>query len=149
MSNCVFIAANCPLPAVRPPREYPLIINLDTNTIDDGGADDNFSLLPFDDVDIYCEKKYGVYLELPQYSDGRAARIIEYITKILVKEKSVELWNVWLSDYWEFDDRPYIRRRTVHIDELTTNDIRKINDEENWDNKEPNRPSFYCLMIVP
>lgn len=52
MSVCVFIAADCPLPEVRPTENYPLHINIDTNEIYDGGADDNFFLLPFDDVSI-------------------------------------------------------------------------------------------------
>lgn len=31
MSVCVFIAANCPLPEVKPTEDYPLHINIDTN----------------------------------------------------------------------------------------------------------------------
>ena len=113
MSVCVFIAADCPLPEVRPAEDDPLHINLDTNTVYDGGADDNYSLLAFDDVDLYCGKKYGVYLELPQFTDGRAGQVIDYIRTALIKTNSVEIWNVWLSDYWEYDDRPHICKRTV------------------------------------
>ena len=80
MSVCVFIAANCPLPEVKPTEDYPLHINIDTNVVYDGGEDDNFFLLPFDDVNIYSEKKFGVYLELPLYTDGRARQIIDYIS---------------------------------------------------------------------
>ena len=73
MSRCVFIAADTPLPEVTPSQDDPLHIDLDTGTIFDGGADDNDCLLPFDEVDLYSEKKYGVYLELPQYQwTGRA-----------------------------------------------------------------------------
>lgn len=148
MSHCVFIAADTPLPEVTPSQEYPLEINLDTGTIFDGGADDNYFLLAFDEVDLYCEKEYGVYLELPQFTDGRAGRIIDYIRTALMQSDSVEIWNVWLSGYWEFDDRPHICKRTVPIDELTTEDIKEIVQAENWDNRDHNRPWFYCLEII-
>ena len=59
MSNCIFIASDKPLHEVKPSQDYPLHINLDTGTISDGGADDNYSFLPFDEVDLYCKKKYG------------------------------------------------------------------------------------------
>ena len=45
MSACIFFASDAPLPGVFPPPEYDyLAINVDDGTIDDGGADDNFSL---------------------------------------------------------------------------------------------------------
>ena len=44
MSVCTLIASDCPLPAVAPPREYPLHINIDDGTIYDDGADDNYFL---------------------------------------------------------------------------------------------------------
>ncbi len=148
MSVCIFIAADCPLPKIRPPKEYPVHINVDCGTIDDGGADDNYFLLPFDDVGTYSEKKYGVCLEWTQYTEGRARQIIDYIKNAVQKSNSVELWNVWLMDYWEYDERPYIHKETVAIDKLTVNEIKKINDVENWNNKDTNRPSFYCIEII-
>lgn len=148
MSNCVFIAADDFLPEVTPSQEYPLHIDLDTGTISDGGADDNYYLLSFDEVDLYCEKKYGVYLELPQLTGGRARQIIDYIRTSLMQTDSVEIWNVWLSDYWEFDDRPHICKRTVPIDELNTDYIKEIIQARNWDNKDKNRPWFYCWEII-
>ncbi len=148
MSACIFIAADVPLPEVRPSQDYPLHINLDTGIISDGGADDNYSLLPFDEVDLYCKKKYGVYLELPQFTDGRARKIMEYIRAALQQDDSVEIWNVWLLGYWEYEDRPYIRKRTIRTEKLTADDIKEIINAENWDNKDKNRPSFYCLEII-
>lgn len=148
MSVCVFIAADCPLAEVRPAQEYPFHIDLDTGVVCDGGADDNFYLLPFDDANIYCEKKYGVCLEILKYTDGRANRIIDYIRKALLQEESVELWKVWLLGYWEYEDRPYIHKKTIRIDELTGNDIKEINEADNWNNKDQNRPSFYCIEVV-
>lgn len=148
MSSCVFIAADRPLPEVKPSQDYPLHINLDTGTISDGGADDNYSLLTFDEVDLYCKKKYGVYLELPQYTDGRAKRIMDYIRVAMLQTDCVEIWNVWLLGYWEYDDRPNIRKCTIHMEELTVADMKEIINAENWDNKDKNRPSFYCLEII-
>lgn len=148
MSNCIFIAADTPLPEVTPSQEYPLEINLDTGTIFDGGADDNYCLLPFDEVDLYCEKKYGAYLELYQSTNGRAEQIIDYIKTALIQSDSVEIWNVWLSSYWEFDDRPHISKKTVPLDELTADDMKEIVRAENWDNRDRNRPWFYCLEVV-
>lgn len=113
MSHCVFIAADTPLPEVTPSQDDPLHIDLDTGTIFDGGADDNDCLLPFDEVDLYSEKKYGVYLELPQFANGRAEQITAYIRTALMQAGSVEIWDVWLSGYWEFGDRPHICKRTA------------------------------------
>ena len=148
MSNCIFIAADTPLPEVTPSQEYPLEINLDAGSFFDGGADDNYFLWPFDEVDLYCEKKYGVYLELHQFTDGRAEQIIDYIRTALIQSDSVEIWNVWLSGYLEFDDRPHISKKTVPIDELTADDMKEIIQAENWDNRDLNRPWFYCLKVI-
>ena len=148
MSNCIFIAADIPFPEAAPSREYPLEINLDTGTFFDGGADDNVFLLPFDEVDLYCGKEYGVCLELPRFTAGRAGRIMAYIRAALTQTDSVEIWNVWLSGYWEFEDRPHICRQTLPMDELTTDDIEEILQAENWDHRDHNRPWFYCLEII-
>ena len=148
MSNCIFIASDSPLPEVKPSQDYPLHINVDTGTICDGGADDKYSLLTFDEVDLYCKKRYGVYLELPRFTEGRARQIMDYIRAALIQADCVEIWNVWLLGYWEYDDRPYIRKSTIHMEELTVDDIKEIIHAENWNNKDQNRPSFYCLEVV-
>ena len=87
-------------------------------------------------------------LELPVYTEGRARQIIHYITSALRQVECVELWNVWLLGYWEYDERPYIHKKTIPIQELTVGDIEYINAAENWNNKDPNRPSFYCIEVV-
>ena len=73
------------LPCPKSRHRKTLHIDLDTGTIFDGGADDNDCLLPFDEVDLYCEKKYGVSLELPQFTNGRAEQITAYIRTALRK----------------------------------------------------------------
>lgn len=149
MSICTFIASNRPLYEVAPQKEYPLIINIDEGTVYDGGADDNFYLYTFEDVQSYTDKKYGVYLEW-HYTDGRAKKILEYIKDALEYESTIEIWHVWLMDYYEYDESPVIRKYTVPLSKLTIDDIREIDSAEIWntpDKRNPNRPSFYCLVI--
>ena len=150
MSVCRFIASDMPLAEFKPSQEYPYHVNIDEGTIYDGGADDNYFLFFFKDVDLYTEREYGVYLEW-DYTDGRARQIIEYIKKALEESESVEFWSVWLMDYYEYEDRPYIHRTEISFDELTVEDIKEINDAEIWnksDKMNPERPSYYCLTIT-
>ena len=150
MSDCIFVASDAPLAEVAPLQEYPLEINLDSGTIYDGGADDNYFLNTFADIEDYTDKKYGVSLEW-RYTEGRAKQILEYIQIALQNTDSVELWHVWLMDYYEYEDSPIIHRQTISIEELTTKHIHEIDNAEIWnipDKMYPNRPSFYCLTIV-
>ena len=150
MSVCKFIASDMPLPEFAPSQEYPLHINIDEGTIYDGGADDNYFLTTFANVENYTEKKYAVSLEW-NYTDGRAKQIIEYIKAALQKVESIEFWHVWLTDYFEFEDRPFIHKKTVSICELTTEAIEEIDNAAIWntpDKMYPQRPSFYCLTIT-
>jgi len=149
MSVCTFIASDRPLAEVKPSRDYPLEINIDDGTIYDGGADDNYFLYSFRDVEDYTDKKYGVCLEW-NYTEGRAARIVEYIKMALQDTEVIELWHVWLTDYYEHEDSPVIHRKSIGMDELTAKDIKEIDEAEIWNTPGkmyPNRPSFYCLTI--
>lgn len=150
MSVCTFLASDRPLTTAAPPQDYPLHINLDEGTIYDGGADDNFFLRNFTEVECYTDKKYGVCLEW-HYTDGRAKQLIEYIKTALQKTELVELWHVWLGDYYEFEDSPVIHRQTISVNALSPEDIRDIDNAELWNTPDklyPNRPSFYCLAIT-
>lgn len=148
MSHCVFIAADCPLPEVMPEQDDPLQIDVDTGTIFDGGADDNYYLLHFDEVNLYCKKKYGVYLELPQWTEGRGGKILDYIKMALMRTERVEIWNVWLSGYWEWEDRPHICKQIVRMNDLTVDDLRDIVEAENWKDKDHIRPWFYSIEVL-
>ncbi len=75
MSVCTFIASDSPLSEVTPSKKYLVHIDIDNGTIDDGGADDNYFLFPFNDASDYTDRKYGVYLEW-DYTDGRAEQIL-------------------------------------------------------------------------
>ena len=150
MSACRFIASNTPLTEFVPSKDYPVKIDIDKGTINDGGADDNYSLLTFDNVKDYTDKEYGVSLEW-NYTDGRAEQIVEYIRTALLKTDSIEFWSVWLMGYYEYEDRPYIHRKTISIEELTTEHIKEIDNAEIWntpDKMYPERPSFYCLTVT-
>ena len=149
MSLCTFIASDRPLREVAPQKEYPLVVNVDEGTVYDGGADDNFCLHTFNDVQAYTNKKYGVWLEW-NYTDGRAKKILEYIKNALEHEATIEIWHVWLMDYYEYDESPVIWKCTVPFFDLTIDDIKEIDNAEVWnkpDKRNPNRPSFYCLII--
>lgn len=150
MSICRLIASDMPLPEFAPPQAYPVKIDVDKGTVDDGGADDNYYLIPFDRVSDYTDKGYGVCLEW-NYTDGRAKRIVEYIAKALQKTDTVEFWLVWLGDYYEYEDRPFVHRKTIPLKELTVGSIKQINDAVVWnmpDKRYPERPSFYCLTVT-
>ncbi len=150
MSVCTFIASDCPLPEVAPVKEYPLEIDVDSGTIYDGGADDNYFLHTFTDVRDYTDKQYGVCLEW-NYTDGRAEQILNYMNEMLGKVEYIELWHVWLMDYCEYEDSPVIHKRTISIDEITIRDIHELDSAEIWNSPDkhiPSRPSFYCLRIT-
>lgn len=150
MSTCRFIASNAPLSEFEPSQEYPYHINLDTGVIDDGGADDNYFLYNFKDVDLYTDKEYGVYLEW-DYTEGRAKQIIEYIKNALQEKDNIEFWLVWLMDYYEYEERPFIHRKEISINDLTVDHIKEIDSANIWnkpDKMYPDRPSFYCLTII-
>ena len=150
MSVCKFIAADIPLQEVRPSKDYPIHIDLDKGIIDDGGADDNFFLLPFPDVQDYTDKKYGVCLEW-RYTDGRVEQILKYIRAALEKTELVELWHVWLMDYYEYEESPVIHKRKISITDMTIKDIYELDNADIWncpDKHIPSRPSFYCLKIT-
>ncbi len=150
MSICTFIAADIPLQEAAPSQEYPIHIDIDNGIIDDGGVDDNFYLTSFRDVGDYTDKKYGVVLDW-NYTDGRAEQILQYMKDALEQAESIELWHVWLMRYWEYEESPVIKKRTISIGAMTVRDIRESDDAEIWnspDKNVPSRPSFYCLKVT-
>lgn len=149
MSVCTFIASAQPLEEVRPPRDYPLEIDLDSGTVFDGGADDNFFLSTFADAPDYTDKPYAVSLDW-HYTEGRARRLMDYIKAALEQSGCVELWHVWLTGYCEYEESPVLHRRRISFRELTPAHIREMDEAELWntpDRSYPGRPSFYCLEI--
>ena len=76
MSVCTFLASDYLLPEV------------------------DYFLYSFRDVRDYTDKSYGVYLEW-DCTDEEANELLKYIKEGLKKDKSIELWHVWLGDYYE------------------------------------------------
>lgn len=104
---------------------------------------------PFFEVGAYTDKKYGVCLEW-NYTDGRAAHIVEYIKNHLQNTDTVAFWRVWQTDYYEFEERPLVHRLNVSAQELSATHIKAIEQAEIWNKSDkmyPNRPSFYCLTV--
>ena len=69
----------------------------------------------------------------------------------LEKTESIELWHVWLMDYYEYEDSPVIKKRTISISEMTIQDIKELDNAEIWnspDKQIPSRPSFYRWVIT-
>ncbi len=150
MSVCRIIASDMPLDEFAPAQDYPLEIDIDKGIIWDGDADDNYYLDIFSNVHDYTDKKYGVSLEW-RYTDGRANQIIKYIKSALLKAEVVEFWLVWLMDFYDFEDRPFIHRKTIAASELKVAHIKEIDNAIIWntpDKAYPNRPSFYCLTVT-
>ena len=150
MSVCTFIASDHPLPAAAPKKDYPLDIKLDSGTVFDGDADDNFFLHLFDGAGSFTNKKYGVCLEW-RCTQGRAKELLKYIKAALENTESVEIWHVWLGDCYEYEDSPVVHSRTISIKEMTADDIIRVDEAEIWnkpDKMYPNRPSFYRWTIT-
>ena len=97
-----------------------ITINKERNTVDDGGLDDDFSILKLDDAteDIFTQKQYRVYIEW-NYSRGRAERIIAYIRN---QARDLELWQAWLGD----GANTRIVKYPIRIDKLTPGVLKEI-----------------------
>lgn len=120
MSVCTFLAADCELPEkMRPSYESRVEIDTKKGTIYDGDRDDDFALLNFDEVENYTELCHGVIIEWNYCTIGRAEQIIKYIEDALTKCDQVQIWTVWLTDYYEYDERPRYKTREISIKELT------------------------------
>ena len=132
MSVCYFLASDCPLQSCSPP-------------------DAPFFLLPFPDVEDYTDKQHALLLEW-DYTEEGARWLLDYIAEVLRSRESVELWHAWMLGWVEYEDRPVVHRQTLSLGELTPEDIRAFVGEPIWnvpDRRNPERPSFFCLTIVP
>ena len=126
MSVCTFLASDYLLPEV------------------------DYFLYSFRDVRDYTDKSYGVYLEW-DCTDEEANELLKYIKEGLKKDKVIELWHVWLGDYYEYEDSPVIHKKVRSVKELTIQEIQELACAEifNYPDKYiPSRPSFYCLKIT-
>lgn len=75
--------------------------------------------------------------------------ILKYIADVLSHTDTVEVWHVWLNGgFYEYDERPIIKRKTLNINEVVAEDIREIVSAEIWNKANFNRPIHYCLEIL-
>jgi hypothetical protein len=68
------------------------------------------------------------------------------IKSALAECDRVELWTVWLMDYYEYDERPHYNTRDIALDELNAEDIMDISEVNVWGNSK-DRPTYYCLAV--
>ena len=114
----------------------------------EGGA---FGIFPLNLVPAPCERLFAAELEAPELNLEDAERILIYIKNLLNHAESVELWRVWLMDYWEFEERPYLHTSVRSFCDLTPEELIALNEAEVWnkpDKAYPQRPSFYRLIVT-
>ena len=64
---------------------------------------------------------------------------------------SIAIFSIMKEVSSSFEDRPFVHRKTISIDELTIEHIKEIAIADTWnkpDKMYPQRPSFYCLTIT-
>lgn len=130
MSVCTFIASNAPLPEAAPQA--------------------NYFLSTFRDFQLYTDKKHALWL-LWDYTDGGAGEIIKYIKNALEHDPAIEVWHVFLGDFYGYEESPVIHRCTVPFSDITIDDIKEIDSAKIFnmpDKIYPHRPSFYCLTVT-
>ena len=118
-----------------------ITIDTDSNTVDDGGLDDDFSILELDHTteDIFTQKQFRVLIEW-NYSRGRAERIIAFIRNHLDQAVDLELWQAWLGD----GANTRIVKYPIRIDELTPEVLKEIASLKVCDDA----PAHYCFVIT-
>lgn len=72
--------------------------------------------------------------------------VCTFIAAALDKSERVELWTVWLMDYYEYEDRPVIKRQELSFSDLTPETILEFSEKDVWDNNK-SRPTYYCLSV--
>ena len=115
-------------------------IDTETNTIDDGGLDDDFAILELDDTteDIYTHKQHRVYIEW-NYSRGRAEKVISYIRSHLEQTDEIELWQAWLGN----GANTKIVKYAIQIEDLTSEVLERIDAAMVCEEA----PTQYCVVI--
>lgn len=73
--------------------------------------------------DIYSEKKYFASLEWT-YSESRAEKLIEYIQNHLKFAEEIELWEIWIGDWFD-EPKPALKVLRISADDLAVSDIEK------------------------
>ena len=72
--------------------------------------------------------------------------VCTFIEAALKKSERVELWTVWLMDYYEYEDRPVIKKQELSFADLTPEAILEFSEKGVWVNSK-SRPTYYCLSV--
>ena len=132
MSCCTFLASDRPLPRIERQKQEDL------------------GLLPLLVVPRPCELTCAAEVEAELTLDT-AEQLLAQIRAALGQSESVELWRVWLMDFWEFEERPYLHTSVRRYGELMLEELLAVAKAEVWnkpDKAYPDRPSFYRLIIT-
>ena len=132
MSVCTFLASNLPLPRVE---------RIEAEDV---------GLFPLRLPPLPCELPYAAEVEAAD-NDHAAEQLLEQIGAALQRSETVELWRVWLMDYYEFEERPYLHTSVCRFRDLTEEQIIALAGAEVWnkpDKNYPERPSFYRLILT-
>ena len=144
MSSVMLIASDLPLREVPYPPNYKVNINVDNGTIDDGGGNDGFAILPVEYPenvpDIPSKKKYFAVLEW-HYTPGRAEEVIRYLNERLKTAAEIELWHTW-AEYAELGHK--LKKTKIPVNKLSAADLHKLEQTEVW--KEP--ATDYCYVVT-
>lgn len=117
--------------------------DLDHGTVEDGGFDDDFSILPLPPglsrEDIYTTKKYQSAIECI-WTEGRAKAIIEFLRIHLEVADEMELWRIYMGS----GEQPKILRYEAQIDTFTPEDLIEIADLPVYEKE----PIHHCVTIT-
>lgn len=99
--------------------------DLDHGSVEDGGFDDDFSILPLplrlSAEEIYTTKKHQSAIECI-WTENRAKAVIQYLLAHLEVADEVELWHIYMGS----GERPKLLHYEAHIQEFTPEDLIEI-----------------------
>ncbi len=139
MSAYMFLTSDAPLEEVWEPSDRPVMIDVDTKTIEGGEFDSCFSVLHNEPVwELSTDKPYFAALDI--YHSGCEEEIAEYLKGQLQTVPEIELWHVWL----DMDFGHKVRIVEIASNDLTAEDIRELAALNVC--REP--PVDYCYRLI-
>lgn len=99
---------------------------------DDGGPDGDFEVIPIEKTgEMHTQKQFCASLEGEWYAHGCVDQVIEYIKEQLAHVAEVEIWHIWMGDYYP----PQIKKVKLYADELDARVLREIEGLDLWQEK--------------
>lgn len=132
-------------PGVIMVSDRDVIIDVNTGIITDGNFADDFSVLVTEKSDgMRTAKNYCAFLEMVRYTPERATQFIEYLKEQLKNTSEIELWHAWIGN--ESDDNIIKIDKSVSIDDLKSEDIEELMNQETW--TDLHDLTDYCYIIT-